>query len=98
MFAALLTVALLPDPNSLDALQGTWLAPSGVRLVIDGDGVTLISSDGWGFAGKLTITGTRLRIVDSTGASERTYRLDGRRLRVGSVDCRRVLPAVGERP
>ena len=65
---ALLTVALLPDPGSLDALQGTWLAASGVRLTIDGVSATVVTTDGSSFAGKVSLTGRRLRIVEDDGS------------------------------
>jgi hypothetical protein len=41
-----------------------------VRLIIDGDRVTVSSSDGYGyFAGRLVPTPNRLRAVDADGVS-----------------------------
>lgn len=89
---ALLTLCLTVTPDDLDALQGTWLASSGVQLTIDGDRATVASPDGYSaFTGRLVLTPTRLRITGDGWAVERRWRTEGGRLWLGGVEYRRAL-------
>jgi hypothetical protein len=68
--------------------------PGGTQLAIDGDQIKVTGDDGLsGFTGRLVLTPRRLRIVDAGGVAERGWRLTDGRLRVGSVEYRRVMPA-----
>jgi hypothetical protein len=93
MLTALL-LCLAADTASLDAVQGTWVNADGVRLTIEGDSATVATKDGWGFAGKVSVTGRRLRIVEDDGSVvERRWRLEGGRLLLDGLAWRRALPA-----
>jgi hypothetical protein len=93
---ATLLLCLAADPAALDSVQGTWESAHGTQLAIDGDQIAVTGGDGLsGFTGRLVLTRTRLRIVDPGGVAERRWRLEGGRLRVGSVDYRRRLAEPG---
>lgn len=99
MLAMLVVLGLTAVPADVDTLQGTWQNRDGVRLTIDGNSAAVVTWDGWGFAGQVTVTRRRLRIVEDDGSVvERRWRLEGGRLLLDGVEWRRVLPAMGERP
>jgi len=87
-----LLLCLAAGPADLEPLQGTWVNASGVRLTIDGNSATVATRDGWGFAGKASVTGRRLRIVEDDGSViERRWRLEGGRLLLDGVEWRKQL-------
>ena len=90
ILALFLTLTIDPSPASLEQLQGTWHADNGIILVVEDRSITITTPDSLAeFTCRLQMVGKRLRFIDETGAREPSYRLDGDRFWLGTVEYRR---------